>query len=135
MSVREIPAFIRFHNLNVTEIRDPLDSFKNFNEFFYRHLKPGVRPISSPDDPNVAVSVADCRCTVYPTVSEATRLWIKGTQFSLKKLFGGKRLDAEIDGNAGRADSVDGMDPEVLAKMFEGGAVAIFRLAPQDYHR
>jgi len=26
-SAREIPAFIEFHNLNVAEIRDPVDSF------------------------------------------------------------------------------------------------------------
>lgn len=35
-SAKDIPAFIDFHNLDTSEIRDPLDSFKNFNEFFYR---------------------------------------------------------------------------------------------------
>jgi len=35
-SAAEIPAFIEFHNLPVDEVLDPLDSFKTFNEFFYR---------------------------------------------------------------------------------------------------
>lgn len=29
-SAREIPTFIEFHNLNVEEIKDPLDSFSTF---------------------------------------------------------------------------------------------------------
>ncbi|KAF8958614.1 hypothetical protein BDZ97DRAFT_1761982 [Flammula alnicola] len=35
-SAKEIPTFVEFHGLNVDEILDPLDSFKTFNEFFYR---------------------------------------------------------------------------------------------------
>lgn len=34
------------------------------------------------------MSGADARCTVFPTVAEATRLWIKGQNFSLKALLG-----------------------------------------------
>ena len=37
-SAAEIPGFIAFHNLDLDEILDPLDSFKTFNEFFYRYL-------------------------------------------------------------------------------------------------
>ena len=35
-SARDIPAFINFHNLDTSEILDPLNSFRSFNEFFYR---------------------------------------------------------------------------------------------------
>ena len=35
-SAKDIPAFIKFHDLDTDEILDPLNSFKNFNEFFYR---------------------------------------------------------------------------------------------------
>jgi phosphatidylserine decarboxylase len=31
LSAAEIPAFIAFHKLNIDEIRDPLDSFSQFN--------------------------------------------------------------------------------------------------------
>ncbi|KAI8337797.1 phosphatidylserine decarboxylase-domain-containing protein [Blakeslea trispora] len=112
-SAREIPSFIKFHKISLEEVAEPLSSFKTFNEFFYRKLKPGSRLPDSPDDPTVAVSPADSRMTAFETVSEATRLWIKGVDFSLKKLLG---------------DSQSAQD-------FEGGSLAVFRLAPQDYHR
>ena len=35
-SAKDIPSFIEFHNLDTDEILDPLDSFKTFNQFFYR---------------------------------------------------------------------------------------------------
>jgi phosphatidylserine decarboxylase len=112
-SAREIPSFIKFHNLDMSEVRDPLHSFKTFNQFFYRKLKQGARPCASPGDPKVFVSPADCRMLAYPTIDEATRFWIKGINFSVGKLLG----DAE------------------MGKRYEGGSLAIFRLAPQDYHR
>ena len=43
-SAKDIPAFIEFHNLNTNEILDPLDSFKNFNEFFYRYVPHALSP-------------------------------------------------------------------------------------------
>ncbi|KAI9019196.1 phosphatidylserine decarboxylase-domain-containing protein [Phycomyces nitens] len=113
ISVREIPAFIKFHKIDISEVLHPLDSFKSFNEFFYRVLKPNSRPCDSPDDPDVAVSPADCRMMAFGTVDDATRLWIKGIEFSLSKL-----LD----------------DPNAQTT-FGGGSLAVFRLAPQDYHR
>jgi len=114
-SVRDIPGFIQFHNLNVDEIRDPLPSFKTFNEFFYRKLKTDARPVEMPDDPNRLVSGADCRLMAFETISEATRLWIKGREFTVARLLG----DAYKD----------------QVERFAGGALVIFRLAPQDYHR
>ncbi|EIW57117.1 uncharacterized protein TRAVEDRAFT_168718 [Trametes versicolor FP-101664 SS1] len=114
-SARDIPTFIAFHRLNMDEVRDPLTSFKTFNEFFYRKLKADARPVENPDDPYRVVSGADCRLMVFETVSEATRLWIKGRDFSVARLLG----------DAHRAD----------ADKYIGGALCIFRLAPQDYHR
>lgn len=52
---------------------------------------------------------------VFPTVSEATRIWIKGRQFSIARLLGPKYADE--------------------AERYQDGSLAIFRLAPQDYHR
>ncbi|KAG6812726.1 hypothetical protein H0H92_000943 [Tricholoma furcatifolium] len=114
-SVADIPGFIEFHGLNISEIQDPLESFKTFNQFFYRRLKPSARPIECPDDPYRLVSAADCRLMTFASVDEATRLWIKGREFSIEKLLG-----ETYRGEAER---------------FRGGALVIFRLAPQDYHR
>ncbi|KAK4698198.1 phosphatidylserine decarboxylase, partial [Phenoliferia sp. Uapishka_3] len=112
-SVREIAPFIAFHNLNMDEALEPVSSFKTFNEFFYRKLKPGAREIDN--DPNVVVSPADCRSMFFPTVNEATKIWIKGRDFSISKLLGEGFKDK--------------------AHLYEGASLAIFRLAPQDYHR
>ncbi|EST05400.1 Phosphatidylserine decarboxylase-related [Kalmanozyma brasiliensis GHG001] len=117
-SAREIPTFIAFHNLNTDEIRDPLDSYKTFNEFFYRKLKPNARPNEEPDNPGRLVSGADCRMMAFETVNEATKFWIKGRDFTVARLLG----DA--------AKTVSNID-----SYQNGGALAIFRLAPQDYHR
>lgn len=114
-SVRHIPSFIEFHGLKVDEILEPISSFKTFNAFFYRKLKPSTRPIESPDDPRRLVSAADCRLMVFETVSEATKLWIKGREFSIARLLGDVYRDE--------------------AERYIGGPLAIFRLAPQDYHR
>ncbi|KAH6652838.1 phosphatidylserine decarboxylase-domain-containing protein [Truncatella angustata] len=114
-SREDIPGFIKFHNLNMNEVLLPLEEFKNFNEFFYRALKPNARPCSAPDDPNILVSPADCRSVVFNSVDSATSVWVKGREFSIKRLLG----DAY---------------PEDVPR-YERGALGIFRLAPQDYHR
>jgi len=110
-SAAEIPAFIEFHNLDLSELRDPLGSFKTFNEFFCRKLKEGARPVDKPEDPRRIVSAADCRFLAFETVNEATRLWIKGKEFSVAKLLGEKYKDEVAE--------------------YNGGALVIFRLAPQ----
>jgi len=114
-SKAEIQKFIEFHHLDMSEVLLPIEEFKNFNEFFYRALKPGARPCSAPDNPRTIVSPADCRSVVFNRIDQATSIWIKGREFSLKRLMG----DAY---------------PED-AKRYEGGSLGIFRLAPQDYHR
>ncbi|KAH0566521.1 hypothetical protein GP486_000062 [Trichoglossum hirsutum] len=114
-SAREINSFIAFHQLDMSEVLLPLEQFKSFNEFFYRALKPGQRPCSAPDNPKIIVSPADCRSVVFNTIDDATKIWIKGREFSVSRLLG-------------KAYPED-------AKRYAGGALGIFRLAPQDYHR
>ena len=114
-SASQIDGFIAFHRLDMGEVLLPRNQFKNFNEFFYRQLKPDARPCSAPDRPEIIVSPADCRSVVFNTIDQATSIWVKGRDYSLEKLFG----DAYP------------MD----ARRFVGGSMGIFRLAPQDYHR
>lgn len=78
-----------------------------------RALKPGARPPAFPEDPAVISSAADCRLVTFSDVAQAQTYWIKGHNFTLAELFGSEELAGE----------------------FEGGAVAVFRLAPADYHR
>lgn len=114
LSVKAIKPFIRFHNLDLSEVADPIDSFKTFNEFFYRKLKASARPLQDSSHGAVCCS-ADSRATMFKSVSKATQIWIKGREFTIPRLFG----DAYPD----------------MAEKFNDCSIAIFRLAPQDYHR
>lgn len=114
-SASQIAGFINFHQLDMSEVLLPTQDFKNFNEFFYRKLKPDARPCSAPDNPHIIVSPADCRSVVFNKLSEAQRIWVKGREFSVERLLG-------------EAYPED-------AKRYHGGALGIMRLAPQDYHR
>lgn len=114
-SASQIQDFINFHQLDMSEVLMPLEKFRNFNEFFYRALKPDARPCSAPDEPKIVVSPADCRSVVFDRMSEATSIWVKGREFSVERLLG----------NAYPED----------APRYKNGALAVFRLAPQDYHR
>ena len=111
----EIEKFIDFHGLDMSEVLLPVEEYKNFNEFFFRALKPSARPCSAPNNKKIVVSPADCRSVVFNQISQAAKIWVKGREFSLKRLFGNAY-------------------PEDVSR-FEGGAVGVFRLAPQDYHR
>jgi phosphatidylserine decarboxylase len=107
--------------INAFHLRDGLreliepdpTKYATFNQFFAREINPLARPIAEPDDRSVVSSPADCRLTVFPTVDQATKYWIKGHGFTIGKL----------------------LDDEVLAATLAGGTIAIARLAPQDYHR
>lgn len=99
----------------MSEVLLPVDQFKNFNEFFYRQLKPDARPCSAPDNPRIIVSPADCRSVTFNRMDEATKIWVKGREFSIERLLGNAY-------------------PEE-AKRYTNGALGVFRLAPQDYHR
>jgi len=114
-SAKDIPGFVKLHNLDVNEIEKPLSEYKTFNEFFSRALKTSSRPVSDPEDPRVFVSPADCRLTVFPEMLDATKLWIKGENFTIENLLGPRAPD--------------------LAARYVSGSLTICRLAPQDYHR
>ncbi|ORY72903.1 phosphatidylserine decarboxylase-domain-containing protein [Leucosporidium creatinivorum] len=114
--LEHIQAFVKTYQIDCAELEKPnIADYKTFNEFFYRKLRPNARPVDSPSDPSIISSAADCRLTVYPTVEKAKEFWIKGANFTLTSL----------------------LQDESLATSFheQGASLAIFRLAPADYHR
>ena len=78
-ATQTIPGFLKEFGgeVDMSEALEPTESFKTFNEFFFRKLKPSARPIASPEHPDVLVSAADCRLTAFTSVDDATRCWIK----------------------------------------------------------
>jgi len=110
-SRNKIAPFIRDFGINTDEFAQPPESFQSFNEFFYRRLKPGARPIDP--DPNCVVFPADGRHLGFPSISGVEAVFVKGQQFNLPRLLG------DVD----------------LAKRYADGALVLSRLCPVDYHR
>jgi phosphatidylserine decarboxylase len=110
-SALRILPFIAKFGIDVDEFAKSPFEFKTFNEFFYRALKPGARPIADGD--GVAALPADGRHLAFADVDTAPGFYVKGATFTLAELFG----DAE------------------RARPFAGGAMLISRLCPVDYHR
>ena len=118
VSALQILPFITTYDIDVDEFaKSPFD-YKTFNEFFYRALKPSVRPIAEGE--RVAVFPADGRHLVFPNVETVPGFYVKGASFTLAELFG------ESPAPAGE---------QPLATKFAGGAMLISRLCPVDYHR
>ncbi|KAK1222118.1 hypothetical protein PQX77_015042 [Marasmius sp. AFHP31] len=116
-SVKSIPSFIRTYGISLDELLEPdVKKYSTFNEFFYRKLKPGARPIQHAEDSLSICSGADCRLVVYPTIDLAKQFWVKGSNFTVPNILNLPPDSAKV-------------------QSFAGGSVAIFRLAPQDYHR
>lgn len=110
-SAKKIAPFIEEYGLDVGEFLKSPDSFKTFNEFFYRHLKPEARPIDGGEDS--IVFPADGRHLGFADASQIDRVFVKGQSFDIPKLLG----DAE------------------LGKKYEKGSLVLSRLCPVDYHR
>lgn len=108
LSARNVNSFVKKNNIDLEDYQIPKKGFKHFNSFFYRKLKTGTRPIE-----DGIVAPADGKILVFPTVASAQSFYIKGEQFDLNKFLMNRKLAAEYD----------------------GGALAIVRLAPTDYHR
>ncbi|BEI95381.1 hypothetical protein CcaverHIS631_0103300 [Cutaneotrichosporon cavernicola] len=115
-----INAFIKAYAIPLEELLETdLAKYATFNDFFSRRLKAEARPIASVDDLHVLTCPADCRLSAFETVEAAKTLWIKGRQFTIPNLlYGDDKTDKQFDSVA-RSPS----------------AVAVARLAPQDYHR
>ncbi len=106
-----IKWFARQYQVNMSEaLIEDLDQFDNFNAFFTRELKPGVRPL---DDATV-LSPADGAISQIGNIEYGRILQAKGRGYGLSTLLGG------------HAD---------LAEQFIHGRFATIYLSPSDYHR
>ncbi len=107
----QIRLFGRAVGVDFDEIRDPLDSFTSFQDFFTRALRPDARPIDKATD--AVVAPCDGSWGESGEISQGTLLQAKGRSYSIAALLGS---DQDAHG-------------------FEGGCFATFYLAPRDYHR
>ncbi len=107
----KVLPFIETYGLDPDEFLDSPESFRSFNEFFYRKLKPAARPIDAA--PRSIVFPADGRQLAIADVSQTGGLWVKGQHMDLPRLLGN----------------------QALADRYAGGSLLISRLCPTDYHR
>ncbi len=110
-SVKQVASFIEQFEVDESEFLKPTESFRTFNEFFYRQLKPSARPIAMRE--HSACFPADGRHLYVADLSSEQSLWAKGQKLQLPELLGDKGL----------------------ARSLEGGSAVISRLCPTDYHR
>ena len=111
-STGDIPGFIETYNIDMSEyIRENIEDYESFNDFFSRKIKPEARPIASGLDE--VASPADSKVLVLDGLNEKSEFMVKGKPFQIGKFLHEERNAAD----------------------YEGGTIMVFRLAPQDYHR
>jgi phosphatidylserine decarboxylase len=110
-SARRIAPFIQQYGVDASEFLLPAESFRTFNDFFVRQLRPAVRPICG--DPDAVVFPADGRHLGFADVGGTGSFYAKGQWLDVPGL----------------------LQDRELARRFERGAIVISRLCPLDYHR
>ena len=101
--------YVRIYGVQLEEAALPLTSFKTFNEFFTRELKPGLRPISKAP----FVSPVDGIASMMGSLSSGVLTQIKGKEYTLSGLL---------------------RDPELAARFRKGSYLTLY-LSPRHYHR
>lgn len=105
--------FLKRFGIDLSEAeRENIEQYQNFNDFFTRSLKPGIRPLSG--QANTWVSPVDAEVSQFGRIEGDTLVQAKGKAFSITQLLGG---DTE------------------QAKQYENGEFATLYLSPKDYHR
>lgn len=110
-SKKKIRDFIEENKIAEEEFLEKVSEYKNFNEFFYRKLKPGARIINQ--DPQILSSPADGRVFIHENIETDKIVQIKGMDFNLAQLVGSEESISD----------------------YNGGTMLIVRLNPSDYHR
>lgn len=108
---RKIEPFIKAFDVDPQEFAEPVSSFRSFNDFFIRKLKPEARPIDQ--NKNTAVIPADGRYRCFQNVNLSDGFVIKGEKFDMANL----------------------LEDEFLAEHYQHGSMVMARLCPSDYHR
>ncbi len=113
-SVKSIPTWKKAPGIDMKEYIVPPGGFKSFNHFFTRDIKPGARPINSPEDDSVIVAPADCLIEILDhQLTAETEIPLKGRlKLNAKNL----------------------LNQSELADRFAGGTAVRCILEPTFYH-
>ncbi len=107
-SVPFVKVFIKNHNIDTSQY--VMKSFRSYNEFFTRKIKPEKRPIDYRADH--LISPCDSKLSVY-RINTNSIFRIKNSMYRVKDLLAN----------------------DFMARRYDGGYCFIYRLEVDDYHR
>jgi len=110
-SAAKVAPFIKKFGIKMEDFVTPPGGYATFNDFFYRKLAPGARPVDA--DPSVAIFPADARHLGFQDISAAEGIYAKGQKLSVAELVGDR----------------------ALGERYARGTIICSRLCPVDYHR
>lgn len=106
-----IRSFVKKYQIDLAQAsKTTALAYENFNDFFTRHLKPGIRPIA---DTNI-VSPVDGFVSEFGSIQQGQLLQAKGKYYSLETLVA---------------------LPKAQSDLFQSGSFVTLYLSPKDYHR
>ena len=106
LSRKNILKFISEFHLDVSTFKNPVESFKSFNEFFSRELNSDARPFDKEED--ILISPGDGRLMAYENIDLNNIIQVKGITYSLREL----------------------INNDEIADKFALGTCLVFRLCP-----
>ena len=111
LTTRIIRWFVGRYGVDMAEAANPdIASYRSFNDFFTRALKPGARPLAQAD----LICPVDGAISQFGAIERDQIFQAKGHHYSTTALVGGD---------------------VTLAAEFENGHFATIYLSPKDYHR
>ena len=108
---KAITSFSKMFGVDLNDAINPdPSSYKTFNEFFTRQLKPELRPLAK----TAITSPVDGTISQFGDIVDSSLVQAKGVTYTLESLVGGNKE---------------------RAKRYEGGQFITIYLSPRDYHR
>jgi phosphatidylserine decarboxylase len=122
-SAKEVETFKNDPLFNWDEYMPPPSGYLTFNQFFARHVKPGMRPIAGLRDNSVLVSPADCTFVGWWQIGENSQIYVLGKKNEIVESKGMQWSIHEL------------LKDSAYADRFKGGIFTHSFLNTYDYHR
>jgi phosphatidylserine decarboxylase len=122
-SAKEVDSFEDDPLFNWDEYMKPPSGYLTFNQFFARHVKPGMRPIAGLRDNSILVSPADSTFVGWWQIGENSSIYVQGEKNGIVESKGLQWSIHELLQDSDYADR------------FRGGIFAHSFLNTFDYHR
>ncbi len=122
-SAQEVEMFKSDPHFNWGEYMPPPSGYLTFNQFFARHVKPGMRPIAGLCDNSILVSPADSTFVGWWRIGESSQICVDGERYGIVESKGIRWSIREL------------LKDSVFADRFKGGIFTHSILNVYDYHR